>query len=199
MYRHAARRCAIMERGRRAWCATCSRAISSTPRELPPEWARGLEADADLRARRDRRFHRRHDRPLRDRRARAAVSTQLLAAFDLTVETCDSARSRVIAYEAEHDRRLSEHFRDRPRARPCGSCGARPAAGRAAAASISSRIVVEPPREASHGDLATNAAMALAKDAGHEAARSRREDRGQAARRSDWSPRSRSPGRASST
>src|SRR5919112_1857474 len=27
------------------------------------------------------------------------------------------------------------------------------------------RIVVEPPREASHGDLATNAAMALAKDA----------------------------------
>jgi arginyl-tRNA synthetase len=29
-----------------------------------------------------------------------------------------------------------------------------------------SRIVVEPPREASHGDLATNAAMALAKEAG---------------------------------
>ena len=29
-----------------------------------------------------------------------------------------------------------------------------------------SRVVVEPPREASHGDLATNAAMALAKDAG---------------------------------
>jgi arginyl-tRNA synthetase len=29
-----------------------------------------------------------------------------------------------------------------------------------------SRIVVEPPREAGHGDLATNAAMALAKDAG---------------------------------
>ena len=28
------------------------------------------------------------------------------------------------------------------------------------------RIVVEPPREASHGDLATNAAMVLAKDAG---------------------------------
>ena len=28
------------------------------------------------------------------------------------------------------------------------------------------RIVVEPPREASHGDLATNAAMALARDAG---------------------------------
>ena len=29
-----------------------------------------------------------------------------------------------------------------------------------------SRIVVEPPREAGHGDLATNAAMALAKEAG---------------------------------
>src|ERR1700712_5110824 len=28
-----------------------------------------------------------------------------------------------------------------------------------------SRIVVEPPREASHGDMATNAAMVLAKDA----------------------------------
>src|SRR5712691_2587645 len=29
-----------------------------------------------------------------------------------------------------------------------------------------SRVVVEPPREAGHGDLATNAAMVLAKDAG---------------------------------
>src|SRR4051812_24385021 len=28
------------------------------------------------------------------------------------------------------------------------------------------RIVVEPPREAAHGDMATNAAMVLAKDAG---------------------------------
>ena len=28
------------------------------------------------------------------------------------------------------------------------------------------RIVVEPPRDASHGDMATNAAMVLAKDAG---------------------------------
>jgi arginyl-tRNA synthetase len=31
-----------------------------------------------------------------------------------------------------------------------------------------SRIVVEPPREVSHGDMATNAAMVLAKDAGHK-------------------------------
>src|SRR4051812_47030358 len=29
-----------------------------------------------------------------------------------------------------------------------------------------SRVVVEPPRDASHGDMATNAAMVLAKDAG---------------------------------
>ena len=29
-----------------------------------------------------------------------------------------------------------------------------------------SRITVEPPRDASHGDIATNAAMVLAKDAG---------------------------------
>jgi arginyl-tRNA synthetase len=31
-----------------------------------------------------------------------------------------------------------------------------------------SRVVVEPPREASHGDMATNAAMVLAKDAGRK-------------------------------
>src|SRR5215475_4479632 len=29
-----------------------------------------------------------------------------------------------------------------------------------------SRVVVEPPRDAAHGDMATNAAMVLAKDAG---------------------------------
>src|ERR671930_43537 len=31
-----------------------------------------------------------------------------------------------------------------------------------------SRIVVEPPRDAAHGDMATNAAMVLAKDAGRK-------------------------------
>jgi arginyl-tRNA synthetase len=39
-------------------------------------------------------------------------------------------------------------------------------AGVFAAAPDLTRVVVEPPREAGHGDLATNAAMALAKDAG---------------------------------
>src|SRR5262245_49720578 len=40
------------------------------------------------------------------------------------------------------------------------------AAGVLPAAIDQSRIVVEPPREAAHGDMATNAAMVLAKDAG---------------------------------
>src|SRR5215470_14020955 len=40
------------------------------------------------------------------------------------------------------------------------------AAGVFAAAPDLTRIVVEPPREAGRGDLATNAAMVLAKDAG---------------------------------
>ncbi len=39
-------------------------------------------------------------------------------------------------------------------------------AGRLPANLSTARIVVEPPRDASHGDLATNAAMVLAKDAG---------------------------------
>src|SRR6188472_937708 len=34
------------------------------------------------------------------------------------------------------------------------------------AAADQSRVVVEPPRDPSHGDMATNAAMVLAKDAG---------------------------------
>ncbi len=42
-------------------------------------------------------------------------------------------------------------------------------------------VTVEPPRDAAHGDMATNAAMVLAKAAGHEAARPCRADRGRAA------------------
>jgi arginyl-tRNA synthetase len=41
-------------------------------------------------------------------------------------------------------------------------------AGRLPAGLATSRIVVEPPRDASHGDLATNAAMVLAKEAGQK-------------------------------
>src|SRR6188768_3598215 len=40
------------------------------------------------------------------------------------------------------------------------------AEGALPAAIDQSRIVVEPPREVAHGDMATNAAMVLAKDAG---------------------------------
>src|SRR6478735_5536682 len=40
------------------------------------------------------------------------------------------------------------------------------AEGALPAAIDQSRIMVEPPREAAHGDMATNAAMVLAKDAG---------------------------------
>src|SRR5260221_14604771 len=42
------------------------------------------------------------------------------------------------------------------------------AAGMLPAGIDQSRIVVEPPRDAAHGDMATNAAMVLAKDAGRK-------------------------------
>src|SRR6202166_3510569 len=44
-------------------------------------------------------------------------------------------------------------------------CGALAAEGGWPANIDLSRVVVEPPRDASHGDMATNAAMVLAKDA----------------------------------
>src|SRR5918993_4135354 len=40
------------------------------------------------------------------------------------------------------------------------------AAGELPAGSDQSRVVVEPPRDPGHGDMATNAAMVMAKDAG---------------------------------
>src|ERR1041385_9369344 len=46
-----------------------------------------------------------------------------------------------------------------------GACSALAAAGGWPNADLS-RVVVEPPRDASHGDMASNAAMVLAKDAG---------------------------------
>src|ERR1700732_3090208 len=44
-------------------------------------------------------------------------------------------------------------------------CGALAAEGGWPAVVDLSRVVVEPPRDATHGDMATNAAMVLAKDA----------------------------------
>src|SRR5258707_14239674 len=42
------------------------------------------------------------------------------------------------------------------------------AAGTLPAGIDQSRVTVEPPRDPAHGDIATNAAMVLAKDAGHK-------------------------------
>ena len=54
------------------------------------------------------------------------------------------------------------HFRDEI----AGMIGRLAAAGTLPAGLDTSRVTVEPPREAAHGDLATNAAMVLAKAAG---------------------------------
>ena len=70
-------------------------------------------------------------------------------------------RAARFAITAPHER-LSALFTDHVRA----AVETLAKAGAFAAPPDLSRIVVEPPREASHGDLATNAAMALAKDAG---------------------------------
>jgi arginyl-tRNA synthetase len=50
-------------------------------------------------------------------------------------------------------------------ARVHGVCGALAAEGGWAPGIDLSRVVVEPPRDAAHGDMATNAAMVLAKEA----------------------------------
>jgi arginyl-tRNA synthetase len=59
-------------------------------------------------------------------------------------------------------------------------------------------VTVEPPRDVTHGDLATNAAMVLAKPAGTNRARWRRLW-WRSWRSSIWWRAPRSPGRASST
>src|SRR3954467_1303340 len=59
---------------------------------------------------------------------------------------------------------LSEHLFADVLARVHAVCAALAAEGGWPNADLS-RVVVEPPRDASHGDMATNAAMVLAKDA----------------------------------
>src|SRR5215475_10672361 len=61
-----------------------------------------------------------------------------------------------------------------------------------------SRIVVEPPRESAHGDMATNAAMVLAKDAERSRAHWPKRSR-QSCAATIWWRRQRSPVPASST
>src|SRR6185437_372243 len=88
---------------------------------------------------RRRRLHRRHDRPLRARRASPAVRP---------------IRADVI--------NLFRYFHDIAAA----EIGELARAGVLPAGLDTSRIAVEPPRDPNHGDVSTNAAMVLAKPAG---------------------------------
>jgi arginyl-tRNA synthetase len=63
------------------------------------------------------------------------------------------------------DKPASQHLFADVLARVQGICAALAAEGQWPAGTDFSRVVVEPPRDASHGDMATNAAMVLAKDA----------------------------------
>ncbi|MCA6114029.1 arginine--tRNA ligase [Bradyrhizobium sp. WSM 1738] len=63
------------------------------------------------------------------------------------------------------DKPASQHLFADALARVQAICAALAADGQWPAGTDFSRVVVEPPRDASHGDMATNAAMVLAKDA----------------------------------
>src|SRR4249919_3021510 len=63
------------------------------------------------------------------------------------------------------DKPASQHLFADALARVQAICAALAAEGQWPAGIDFSRVVVEPPRDASHGDMATNAAMVLAKDA----------------------------------
>src|SRR2546429_4788586 len=63
------------------------------------------------------------------------------------------------------DKLAPQHLFSDALARVQATCAAPGAEGRWPAGIDFSRVVVEPPRDASHGDMATNAAMVLAKDA----------------------------------
>src|SRR6478735_5308814 len=63
------------------------------------------------------------------------------------------------------DKPVPQHLFADVLARVHAVCAALAAEGQWPAGIDFSRVVVEPPRDASHGDMATNAAMVLAKDA----------------------------------
>src|SRR6266481_1871564 len=63
------------------------------------------------------------------------------------------------------DKSTSQHLFADVLARVHAVCGALAAEGHWTSSVDLSRVVVEPPRDASHGDMATNAAMVLAKEA----------------------------------
>jgi arginyl-tRNA synthetase len=72
-------------------------------------------------------------------------------AFDMTAGNSQAANQNIYAVVLE---------------RVLAACGALANAGAIPRSLDYSRVVVEPPRDAAHGDMATNAAMVLAKDAG---------------------------------
>src|SRR5439155_27312797 len=63
------------------------------------------------------------------------------------------------------DKSASQHLFSDVLARVHAICATLSAEGQWPAGIDFSRVVVEPPRDASHGDMATNAAMVLARDA----------------------------------
>src|SRR3569833_3738594 len=63
------------------------------------------------------------------------------------------------------DKPASQHLFADALSRVQAICAALAAEGQWPAGIDFSRVVVEPPRDATHGDMATNAAMVLAKDA----------------------------------
>src|SRR3954451_5376683 len=63
------------------------------------------------------------------------------------------------------DKLTSKHLFSAVLARVHAVCAALAAEGNWPAGTDFSRVVVEPPRDAAHGDMATNAAMVLAKEA----------------------------------
>ncbi len=122
-------------------------------RRLPPEWRRGLGGAERGPARAPRRrLYRRHDRPLSRSTNTAACSTP--------------PRICVKGALVDTRRTVDEHFRRSSRPSCAMRRPSRDARARCPPVPDSARVVVEPPRDASHGDLATNAAMVLAKEAG---------------------------------
>ena len=168
VYRHYARR-ADDGRCRQVVRELVRALLRRRPSDLPAEWRdRAATADAGAAARADRRFHRRHDRPLCARRAaRLFDDTGIALGRDLNRVT-PTMRSDILPPHRTMSVLPTGWSRMGVAARPAH----RP-----------SRVAVEPPRDPAHGDMATNAAMVLAKDAGKKPRDLARRDRRASSRR----------------
>ena len=145
----------------RRWCATCSRATSCSRRTCRRSGRRGSTRRMQpARARRVADFI----AGMTDRFALVEHARLFPKRFDLTAGFLRLARAHE-SRQSRHGRRLRQHLRDRARPRACGASSALTASARCRRsmrrASWSSRRAT--PR---HGDMATNAAMVLAKEAG---------------------------------